>query len=40
MINYKKYFLLFEGVADTVNKHLTHLEELILTNKKEGAEID
>ena len=38
MINYKKYFLLFEGVADTVNKHLTHLEELILTNKKEGAE--
>lgn len=29
---------MFESTADTVNKHLTHLEELVLTDKKDGAE--
>ena len=35
MLTYKKYFPLFEGTGP--NKHLTHLEELILTNEKEGG---
>ena len=35
MLKFKKYFLLHEAAGP--NKHLTHLEELILTNQKEGA---
>ena len=31
MLNYKDYFLLYESAGP--NKHLTHLEELILTDK-------
>jgi len=35
MLEYKDYFPLYESAGP--NKHLTHLEELILTNGKEGA---
>jgi len=35
MLTYKKYFSLYEAAGP--NKHLTHLEELILTDKKDGA---
>jgi len=35
MLTYKKYFPLYEAAGP--NKHLTHLEELILTNQKDGA---
>ena len=35
MLNYKDYFLLYESAGP--NKHLTHLEELILTDKMDGA---
>ena len=35
MLEYKDYFPLYEAAGP--NKHLTHLEELILTNGKEGA---
>ena len=35
MLEYKDYFPLHEAAGP--NKHLTHLEELILTNGKEGA---
>ena len=35
MLKFKKYFLLHEAAGP--NKHLTHLEELILTNQNEGA---
>mgnify|MGYP001340253334 CR=1 FL=1 len=35
MINYREYFLFNESAGP--NKHLTHLEELILTNGKDGA---
>jgi len=35
MITYKEYFLFNEAAGP--NKHLTHLEELILTNGKDGA---
>ena len=35
MLAYKKYFLLYEAAGP--NKHLTHLEELILTDKNDGA---
>ena len=35
MLEYKEYFPLYEAAGP--NKHLTHLEELILTNGKEGA---
>ena len=35
MITYKEYFLFNEAAGP--NKHLTHLEELILTNGKDGG---
>lgn len=35
MILFEQYYKLFENAGP--NKHLTHLEELVLTNKKEGA---
>jgi len=35
MLEFKDYFPLYESAGP--NKHLTHLEELILTNGKEGA---
>jgi len=35
MLEYKEYFQLYESAGP--NKHLTHLEELILTNGKDGA---
>ena len=35
MLTYKKYFPLYESAGP--NKHLTHLEELILTDEKDGA---
>ena len=35
MLEFKDYFPLYEAAGP--NKHLTHLEELILTNGKEGA---
>ena len=35
MLGFKYYFPLYEAAGP--NKHLTHLEELILTNGKEGA---
>jgi len=35
MLTYKKYFPLYEAAGP--NKHLTHLEELILTDQKDGA---
>jgi len=35
MLEYKDYFPLYESAGP--NKHLTHLEELILTNGKEGG---
>ena len=35
MLTYKKYFPLYESAGP--NKHLTHLEELILTDQKDGA---
>ena len=35
MLKFKDYFLLYEAAGP--NKHLTHLEELILTTGKEGA---
>lgn len=35
MLEYKDYFPLYEAAGP--NKHLTHLEELILTNGKDGA---
>ena len=35
MLTYKKYFPLYESAGP--NKHLTHLEELILTGQKDGA---
>lgn len=35
MILFEQYYKLFESAGP--NKHLTHLEELVLTNKKEGA---
>lgn len=35
MILFEQYFKLYEDAGP--NKHLTHLEELILTNKKDGA---
>lgn len=36
MILFEKYFELYEDAGP--NKHLTHLEELVLTNKREGAQ--
>ena len=36
MILFEQYFKLYEDAGP--NKHLTHLEELVLTNKKEGAQ--
>lgn len=36
MILFETFYKLFEDAGP--NKHLTHLEELILTNKKEGAQ--
>jgi len=35
MILFQQYFKLYEDSGP--NKHLTHLEELVLTNKREGA---
>ena len=35
MILFERYFKLYEDAGP--NKHLTHLEELVLTNKREGA---
>jgi len=35
MLTYKKYFPLYESAGP--NKHLTHLEELILTDQQDGA---
>ena len=35
MLEFKEYFPLYEAAGP--NKHLTHLEELILTNGKDGA---
>ena len=35
MILFEQYFKLYEDAGP--NKHLTHLEELVLTNKREGA---
>jgi len=35
MLTYKKYFPLYEAAGP--NKHLTHLEELILTDQEDGA---
>jgi len=35
MLTYKKYFPLYESAGP--NKHLTHLEELVLTDQKDGA---
>ena len=36
MILFEQYFKLYEEAGP--NKHLTHLEELVLTNKREGAQ--
>ena len=36
MILFEQYFKLYEDAGP--NKHLTHLEELVLTHRKEGAE--
>jgi len=36
MKSFKDYFILMEN-ADTTNKHLTHLDELVLKKGKEGA---
>ena len=36
MRSFKDYFILMEN-ADTTNKHLTHLDELVLKKGKEGA---
>jgi len=35
MILFEQYFKLYEDAGP--NKHLTHLEELVLTNKRDGA---
>ena len=35
MIFFEQYFKLYEDAGP--NKHLSHLEELVLTNKRDGA---
>ena len=36
MILFEQYFKLYEEAGP--NKHLTHLEELVLTDKRDGAQ--